>query len=610
MASDIDRAYVEKTTVEAEFTPERISVLTLFKEYVNLLGQEGFEVIGNSTGNFQGAFSVYRKGYTRASIGKSIAGLSGLPEGHISQLPINSNDSGWEQAVTDVADKLQNAYCEQKEAKRIIDGLELTFSGLSNTFSGFNIQRYYATRNDAGAVTTLDGGQLAHKVVPKLDWFDERIQSINPEDLLRHFSGEAERKLFMLWLGRVVSGNRNSNIVEFFGKGLDTGCRLLAILVGEAGNGKSFTLGILGEVLKSLGFGTASVPEMSARFGWDKTSSADFSSCSDLSAGSFKQLVCDSIGTTKILQIVTGDTIDADVKNVSSVEVQPKAALGFATNEVPVEAQIAPNEGMVSRVCLLSTVTKIELGQRWGLAPMNAKEAWENILESLGIEPTQEWLRCLMAYLLRKSLDYYLETAGYSYELGSLVKSNRKVSLEKIIEELKQGTKEKLECAHKYEIPDLAIRGLALAVVAAKNASIDLEEVKRLAWSWRNVELLWNTWKQAKVFMVDKPEYDLPSMARSHDGRANVIENAFRGCLADTKEPNAKHMELMSFFNTDSGIGYPRRVSAYAKLWDTKLGDFDYYLAEVERDVADGTIPKGYLNQAKTWLHTVMNGDW
>lgn len=605
MASEVDREY--ETEVENKEST-RVSVISLFQDIIVRLAEQGWELLPSTGGD--GTFKVVRNCPTK-DLRASVTGLNNIPDDHRSMLGVEDGAKSFQAAVEKVINSLEGT---SKPLNDMLNGFELAFSGLGGTFQGFNLDRYYLKRvNESPSTITVNGAEMCHKILPPTEWFDKRIQDITAEDLLLHCSGAPERELFQLWLGRTACGGRYHKVREHYDTGLDTGCRIMSILVGEANNGKSFTLGLVSEALEALGYDVAAIEaSMDKGFGWDRVAGADLSILSDLSAGSVQKLVGDTTAATRLLQIVTGDKIDVDVKNARSININAKSAIGFATNDIPLEASIDPNEGMVSRVALISTVTRREMGQRMGTDEQrNLKQVWEALLEARGIKPTQGWLRTLAAWLLRLSADLYLNRSGYEYDsMGSLNKT-RKVSLEEYVDALKEMAADKLECQHKYEVPNLAIRALALTTIVnkAEDDDYEMQRIQKVPWTWRVLQMMTLALKNFDLFDLEGDDFTLPSMDRSVANRMGILENVVRKQVADTSDPAKKHMDVMSFFQTDAGIGYPRKVGAYSKLWESRLNDLQWYIKDTRKLLEAGKIPEKAIRASKEWLNWVTEAD-
>jgi len=271
-------------------------------------------------------------------------------------------------------------------------------------------------------------GNPAHKVVPKLEWFDERIQQIDPLSLLTTIMRPAEAKATMLHIGRIAAGapvDRES-LAENGNPGCDTaesmGCtvnhkygnqvnyidyhyRMLYVLTGEPEVGKSTLWSYINTAFTSCGYTRAIFPQSFNQFNW-QGATKDILFCEDMSKDSTSKMQI-GVAASTLKSVVSGGDISIEPKGVDAFSARAKAAVVFLANNIEFPKRNQMDDGIENRIHYLQCKPKSVM-QSEGVK--NLGSAWEKICNDMNTTP-----KVLTLYLIRKSLDQFLELNGYTW---------------------------------------------------------------------------------------------------------------------------------------------------------------------------------------------------
>lgn len=208
--------------------------------------------------------------------------------------------------------------------------------------------------------TSIDGN-LACKMIPPKDWFDERIQGIDPKSLLGIFPS-AEADTLLLHIGRTALGlakekikfdePNTSNIVEL--PKLKYDYRIATILHGSPGTGKSTLIENLLRSFYYAGYSTAFMGTTFNQFGWDVISQ-DLVVCDELNALTSIKL----LSSDKVKSAISGNSQVAEKKGIDGKEVQARASFIYSTNEIVFPKDF--DRGIFDRMHFLQTYSKQSL---------------------------------------------------------------------------------------------------------------------------------------------------------------------------------------------------------------------------------------------------------
>lgn len=449
-------------------------------------------------------------------------------------------------------------------------------SSVSGT--AFNRVRY----SDSSMLATLTGKTGYHKYVPKREWFSSDVQAIDARSLLTLFP-DAEAQMMMLALGRLVSGSSGTKIAE---GNLEHTWRSYCILVGtSAGMGKSTLLSkYLGDALGKMGYICTRAPMDDTKFGWGRPAVSDLCFYEDLTPQSQKALITGNRTKT----IVSNEVIPCEEKGQPRIEVKAKALLLACTNKYTYSDFIGMDNGQLSRLNLLYTYTEDDLARQYPDLKQDAriKPYWEKLARQLQVTTDT-----LMMYLLRTSLDMFLDVVGMEPEHEWLTRNPDKDNLEMTVKGLREQFVVDTKLSHAEELVKQAGHLLAITISQqkAKGKATMLAKLAELDYSSDlllvQMELFTRSTNERYSGVFEKLE-----LVHLSQG----IKGHVRGKLADFRKYHLTKTsdECFSLISKElvaksSGFLYPGKLSHYSAGWlETKrnIPDLVNHYAEVLQD--------------------------
>jgi hypothetical protein len=406
--SDKNLGYIDDAE---DIPPELITIKMVVDEFQILICKEGYEMLPDTEGGF-GGFRVYKT----AQPFTAIPGLQ-VPQGFTYRKPIQ-NGTPEAATFTKVATDAFQSMLEAKhkgwhsKIKKVAEGIvDQPRNPKSATFL-YALGQVNPNSNPANL--SLNGGKGAHKFLPPLSWFPAAVQQVDPLQLLGILP-TPEAKQLMLILGRLVCGASGDRVVDMHDSTIEHTFRSFGIMVGfDGGLGKSTFLNWLQETILPLGYTVASGITSDTRFGYGRMAKADLVPIDDLTEQTQKGLM----HNPSVKSLVSNGTFFTEEKGVAGQDTKSRAVLLAASNSFNYQDFYGLDPGMISRVNLLWTHTIDELQARYGNAGEQynntswtegyTKPVWEKLASELKVS-----VHCLMAYLLRRSADYFLGVAGY-----------------------------------------------------------------------------------------------------------------------------------------------------------------------------------------------------
>lgn len=273
---------------------------------------------------------------------------------------------------------------------------------------------------------TLTGLNDCRRFVPQKEWFDERIQQVEAKDLLPLLP-PSEMELFMLSLGRVMVGKRNSYTAE--GTLINHSFRTMVILVGlEAGLGKSTLMNHLLTGLRLCGYRTEVMQDAEARFGWGVIANSDITYMDDLTPKDQKKLITNN----KTKQLVSNGLLKVERKGVDATNTVSKTVIFACSNDWNQKDFYGMDSGLKSRIKLLYTRNKNQLkrlcssigGVSQGSPLLHTKEHWEWLADKLNTDTST-----LALWLLHLCAEKFLATIGYERSINNIYTKIKNSSL-------------------------------------------------------------------------------------------------------------------------------------------------------------------------------------
>lgn len=306
----------------------------------------------------------------------------------------------WQPMITPDAKKLRPIY---QYTLQLIQGDEFKFNYESTEPLDLGIS--------VNPITELDENQNPQDVAPRAwlplkEWFDPQIQQLKIEDILTIFP-PTEREMLSLIIGRAVVGKSN-NIHRGETEPITHTARMCALVIGDAGIGKSTILDGIINALQGNGYTRSTFENIGTRFNMAEPISSDILYVDDATQKSLEGFIKSPI--TK--KVVTGHgLIRTENKGVDAVNVDPRATIFIVTNEYNPRLVYGIDTGTADRIKILSTYREAEL-ERLELTTISKR--------SPDIRPHHHltWLseqfkvskKAILLWLARLSADKFLET--------------------------------------------------------------------------------------------------------------------------------------------------------------------------------------------------------
>lgn len=441
---------------------------------------------------------------------------------------------------------------------------------------------YY--RNKRSALLGTSGG---FKFVPKVEWFPVQLQNYDARDLLTLLP-DAEAKQLMLLLGRLMAGANGTEAVEGV---IEHTFRSMALIVGNtAGMGKSTFLGYISSALVQLGYATNWINTNDTRFGWGEVATTDLAIVDDLTEEVQKRLIRD----VRIKSIVSNNYLKVEEKGIAAVSVRATSVVLGCTNLSNYSHYIGMDSGSISRLNQLDTLSKTDLAAKYPHVPdARIKPFWEAKAEEMRVSES-----VLAMYLLRRSLDLFLEVTGYDVTSAMLVKDRSKDRLEEVNNELRKQFRIDINISHAEELTRVAAHLAALVIADSRQSDrTELEQgLKALEYC---PELLLTV---AELFIDQaKMPDELKGLALSQMSLA--VRKYLKAQISDlrqlaiTKTFEEAFAIIIKHFKSTKGFGYPVASSHYQNLWQAEKRQVVELVTEYEKLLENGfKLPKAVRN--------------
>lgn len=472
-----------------------------------------------------------------------------------------------------------------------------------------DLYQYSLALNDTPAVRSLNGGiGNVHKYVPKTDWFKPAVQQLTANDLLGSLLPEAEMRMFMLCLGRVLAGKGGSRLVEGYMPELPFAS--YCVLVGfDGGEGKSSLLdGFLKPTLGLMGYATATIDPDANRFGkmWV---TADYAMSEDINDKGHKALLVEN---PLVKSVVSGaSTVFVEEKGVQGREVEPTALPFYCANNFNNEWLFGADAGMLRRYNALRCYSSRELQVRYGdgWKEQRLRERWMGLAESLDVT-----VFSLAAWLCRLSLDYYMTTAGVVLDTeGEVIEWNwRNCRLEDETKALRQLMVIDVSMEHTKRLMD-SLELVTLCAVKVtepryqKQLIEQLSDIPLTAMALHKTIEIWRQEEQLPESLQPLYLQDIcPTSRASWDSQADTLHND----ISVAKNPSKVWERLIEcILVKDKGWKFRTGLSHYTSLWSLRKATFSEALQNLTQEDVEGLpeLTYQYVKELSNHLLEVMN---
>lgn len=406
---------------------------------------------------------------------------------------------------------------------------------------------------------TYTGQSGAHKWVPPLEWFPEELQNYPVEDLLTLWPS-AEKDQLMLILGRIVAGATGTVALEGY---LEHTARAYAFIVGQgeagAGTGKSTFLNYLVQTLEALGYSTETINPRLGSFGWGKVARSDFAYIDDLTEGLQKGLLENPV----LKSVVSNGLLKVEEKGLPAYTVRSVTTVICCTNTTNYAHYLGMDAGSISRLNQLDTFTKDELDAAYPGQDGRLREFWDGECDRLGVQPN-----LLMALVLRKSLDKFLEVTGHTLEDKTLVKDKAKDNLERVMRANREGFRIDVSLKHVSEL--IRVVGKSLAYhLSFKSEGVREEYLATLP----GLDLSPDLVLPVLTVFCDCPKDKIPEelrltqLSESCKPYLRPKLGVLKRCHGE-KSLTSAFAAMVGELKSIKGFGYPSNLGSYSGLWE------------------------------------------
>lgn len=201
--------------------------------------------------------------------------------------------------------------------------------------------------------TCLDSEIMAY--VPEKDWFSEELQQLHFEDIVKIFPPK-EAEMFKLIVGRALAG-RTGSVHPGTGEVLQHGFRKAGVIVGEPGVGKTLTLNLILDGMKSLGYEVASMGDFGSRFNQGNVITSHLAYNDDLTIDTLERM----LKAHSFKSVVTGGVEKVENKGTDAIEVVSNTVILANCNDWLSHLVYNIDSGAISRLAPISTYRLYEL---------------------------------------------------------------------------------------------------------------------------------------------------------------------------------------------------------------------------------------------------------
>lgn len=394
--------------------------------------------------------------------------------------------------------------------------------------------------------------------VPPRDAFDPEVQAITPEQLLAILP-PAERDTFMLFIGRVLAGINGDTLAD--GE-VSHGARMLVMVIGEAGVGKSTLQQYLADAMNALGYTCKAFGgEQKTSFGWVPAVLASMVTIDDLTDEYTGRMLNDH----RIKTLASSGQSAFREMYSTDIDLQCRAGVFMLANSMEYRQQLTLDGGVLNRLHQLECYSKDELeANGTAITPVT----WNALSQQLGY-PVQT----MATWLLRLCLDRFLEVTGHTWVNGVLQPDFDKNRLEKVLDANREQYRIKSGLTHIEEIVSAAAHMTALTIATNPSYNPDklLAAVGDMSFSptlLLAVLFPFIKQKQLEGRLATMQLHELSRDIRlNHLGRRLTdLDGSFVQKLQDRTIDQAFSdvtSEMMSVY----GIKYPHKMAAWSSLW-------------------------------------------
>lgn len=417
-----------------------------------------------------------------------------------------------------------------------------------------------ATNPDVCIGAPMYSGVRAY--VPELHWFDEDIQKLHFEDIIKIFP-PAEAQMMKLIIGRAAVG-RTGNIHPISNKKIVHGFRKAGVIIGAPGIGKTITLNGILDALKYLGYDTAAMSNFGSRFNQGNIVTSHLAYNDDLTLNTLEKM----LNADSFKSIVTSGTVVVENKGIDAIETVSNTVIIANCNEFRAEIVYNLDTGAISRFSPIATYKPFELRE------MSEKEG-QNLHPASYVDYLAEKYntvpRVLYIRAIKDCVDYFfnhtVETTGIDVHFHC----------EKIIPSLRiQIHKNILEIIIRYMflcyfirtrnlesdwLPELTLNSLGDMLEACRYMSIDMNAYRfrsLLKEDWikneRGLDHYWWSMRKILITSLDK-SYKVFAQTKMNKDVTLTTEEAF------------KNLRL------NDGFAIGHKMTYITRLWEQLKGE-------------------------------------
>lgn len=312
-----------------------------------------------------------------------------------------------------------------------------------------------ADTSEETVYSTLSGkASKCHKWLPPIDSFSAEIQQLNPLDLLTVFP-TAEAQIFMLGLGKMLAGVSGAKHVE---TSLEYRSRaIFHIMESTGGVGKSWLLdNLLPETLKELGYNTSTIDQRMERFSTIHWCPSDYAILDDATDATLIKV----LSSSTMKSVATNSSIFAEAKGIQGRDIVCTTTPFIASNCSNIYALYERmDSAQLSRHIPIQVYNSKELELRYGdeWRQYRLPERWATLAKQYQCSE-----QVLMMWLLRNSLDYFLDCVGY--DPATMLQNKDSYRLETEFETLRSQLRVKTSLSHREELVDGLAQLVALSI--------------------------------------------------------------------------------------------------------------------------------------------------
>lgn len=558
--------------------PEHAPIITMddvMRQVKHYLGEEGFELIPEPCGDAAG-----HNVYVRCSIPIELALRPMHGFKYRKRLrPTDPEYTSFRKTVVGMVNHYR-ASVEDKEFVRMVTGVGKALVDRPKD-GRTDLYQYALGQGQPSLKRSLSGQRDVYKYVPPRDWFPEEVQKLTANDLLGGMLPEAEQRIFQLCLGRVLLGRPGTKTTEGIVPNIPfaTYCTLVGFKGGE---GKSTLLdGYLKPTFEMLGFSVGLINPEANRFGRQWVVS-DIAISEDINnQGHERLLVNDPI----VKSVVSGASqVVLEEKGIQERPVTPVSLPFYCANNFDNTWLLKADAGMLRRYNALRCYSEQQLRTLYGAGwkSYRPRERWQLLSQELGIT-----VYTLAAWLLRLSLDYFVEVSGVEMEKGVMRWDWRNCRLEDELAELRSRLAIDTSMSHTEDMMDSIELATVLAIKTVderyrKKLLDQMDEIPLMTKAlhtcidiWRHSEEMPESLERLVMSQV------CPTARVSWDSQTDRLMNDIS--VAENQSIVWKRI-IAALTVKDKGWQYRQSLSSYTSLWSLRRSTFKALYDSISED--------------------------